>query len=346
MKFKRLLFLLFFVTLPTFAYQQQGFSSYQENGSTVDFVCTSQCVLVLDEWAGTDALHIAGQIQGQGTIGYGFLVGQQIAPGWSIEVRDGILDTDFSVSDSPMFAQLPSTYSIVLLVQGNIQASQVSFKASSYSLFQNIAQWFSQALAYKEYNPRTINFLEWPLWNGVYINKYFLPWIVVLLIVAWLVYLLNTRPESKKKAFFFGVGVLVFFWIFFDFLSTVNQSKIYQQTMSATNSMDNARVGRSSDFYQFLDFVKTKVPFWSYWTFVASYPFEFEGKYHMYPDVKFSAVTWAKYIFFYNPYGSQAPFDFKDPVYTWGVLNWNGMLLSVQEEIVRRPYAKIYLLKK
>jgi hypothetical protein len=48
MKFKRLLFLLVFATLPTFAYQQQGFTSYQENGDAVDFVCTSQCVLVLD----------------------------------------------------------------------------------------------------------------------------------------------------------------------------------------------------------------------------------------------------------------------------------------------------------
>jgi hypothetical protein len=30
--------------------------------------------------------------------------------------------------------------------------------------------------------------------------------------------------------------------------------------MSATNIMENGRVGRSSDFYQFLDFIKTKVP--------------------------------------------------------------------------------------
>ena len=59
MKFKRLLFLFVFFAVPTFAYQQQGFSNYQENGAAVDFVCTNQCAILLDAGSEVDALHVA-----------------------------------------------------------------------------------------------------------------------------------------------------------------------------------------------------------------------------------------------------------------------------------------------
>ena len=144
----------------------------------------------------------------------------------------------------------------------------------------------------------------------------------------------------------FGIGVLVFFRLFFDFFSTNNQVKIYKQTMSATNIMENGRVGKSSDFYQFLDFIKTKVSVWAEGAFIAPYPFEFEGKYHIYPDVKFDVITWVDYLFVYNPYGAQAPFGFIDPIYADGVLSRNTLTFPVQEEIVRQPHAKIYILKK
>jgi hypothetical protein len=95
--------------------------------------------------------------------------------------------------------------------------------------------------------------------NGVYINQYFFWWIIVLLILAVLIYGFNTHPKNKQKAIWFGIGVVVFFWVFFDLFSTINQIKLYNQTMSATNIMENGRVGRGADFYPFLDFIKTKV---------------------------------------------------------------------------------------
>jgi len=36
--------------------------------------------------------------------------------------------------------------------------------------------------------------------------------------------------------------------------------RIYEDVMDAPNIMQNGRVGKDSDFYQFLDFIKTKVP--------------------------------------------------------------------------------------
>jgi len=128
------------------------------------------------------------------------------------------------------------------------------------SFFEKFGNGFRQALEYNEYNPRTINFLEWPLRNGKYINQAFFWPIVILLLLAVLRYFFSTQVKDKKRAIAFGIGTLVFFWLFFDFFSTINEVKIYNQTMSAKNIMENGRVGRSSDFYQFLDFIKTKVP--------------------------------------------------------------------------------------
>jgi hypothetical protein len=127
--------------------------------------------------------------------------------------------------------------------------------------------------------------------NGKYINQAFFRWIIFFLALALLSYRFSTSRKNKQNAIWFGVGVIVFFWIFFDFFSTNNQVKIYNQTMSATNIMENGRVGRSSDFYQFLDFIKTKVPNKEKGFFVAPYPFQVEGPYHIYPAVKFGAIT-------------------------------------------------------
>jgi len=48
MKLKRLLLLLVFAAFPSFAaYQQQGFSNYQELDGQVNFVCTGQCFVLI-----------------------------------------------------------------------------------------------------------------------------------------------------------------------------------------------------------------------------------------------------------------------------------------------------------
>ncbi|MEI7562607.1 MAG: hypothetical protein WCJ39_02600 [bacterium] len=55
---KWILLPLFLFSLPAFAYQQQGFSNYQENGSQISFTCTNQCVLVVAPSVSADLLHI------------------------------------------------------------------------------------------------------------------------------------------------------------------------------------------------------------------------------------------------------------------------------------------------
>ena len=347
MKCKRLLFFLVLAAFPTFAYQQQWFSTYQEYGDTVDFSCTNQCVMLVGPIDWSDTVQIKGAFQWNGMVGYGFLLGQQVMPGQTLPVNgSNSLDQQFPFAQLPFYSQIPDGAQLVLIVQGNVQWHSVGVHLSSLGLFTKWYQWFTQALEYKEYNPRTINFLEWPLRNGMYINQAFFWLIIILLVACAFIYAVTPKKKNKQTSLWFGIGVLVFFWVFFDFFSTVNQVKIYNQTMSASDIMENGRVGRTSDLYQFLDFIKTKVPYGEKGAFIAPYPFDFEGKYHIYPDVKFGPVTGVNYIFWYNSYGGNNPFNFVDPVYTGGILTWNGLKLPVQEEIVRRPYAKIYLLKK
>lgn len=329
------------------AFQQQGFTSYQEwYGNKIDFSCESQCVIVVDKLWGSDYLQINGQTQWNGTIGYGFLVGEQIAPGETMQINWwGVLDQKFNFSNNPYRDQIPKDASVVLIVQGKVKGSGVGVSVGFFSFFEKFWNGFKQALEYKEYNPRTINFLEGPMWNGEYINKYFFPWIIRLLVFVVIGYYLSTKKNNKEKAVLFGIGVLVFFRVFFDFFSTVNQVKIYKQVMSATNIMENGRVGRSSDFYPFLEWIKTQVPKKEKWFFIAPYPFDFEGKYHIYPDVKFDVITWVNYLFVYNPYGPNNPFDFKDPVYSGWMLFWEDVQFSISKEIIWNDHAKIYLLK-
>lgn len=343
---KRLLFLLLLVGLPTFAaYQQQGFSQFQELDGNVNFVCTAQCFALIGPMAWSDTFTLNWTFQGNGAVGYGFVVWQQIIPGDTIQINwETVVNQQFAFTKMQFYSQIPKEAQVVMIVQGAVTGNQVGIQIWALSFFEKFSNGFKQALEYKEYNPRTINFLEWPMRNGKYINQYFLPRILILLAFALAAYRFSTDRKNKQKAIWFGIWVFAFFWIFFDFFSTNNQIKFYNITMSASNIMENGRVGRTSDFYQFLDFIKTKVPKWAEWAFISPYPFYFEGKYHIYPDVKFNIITWVNYIFYYNPYGSQTPSDFKEPIYSGGFLIWNNITFIVKEEIIRQPYAKIYRL--
>jgi hypothetical protein len=341
--------ILFWLSISTAfaAYQQQWFSSFQENiNGPVNMVCQGQCVAIIGDTDQYDTLRLEWSLSGQGILGYWFLVGQQVVPANTTQVNgNGPLDQQFVFTDSPVFGQIPAGSQIVFILQGNFEG-QLNFSPEVLGFGEKIVRGFKEALQYREFNPRTINFLEGPTWNWQYINQHFFRWIILLLFVAIIRHFFSSQKKDKAKAVYFGVGVLVFFRVFFDFFSTVNQVKIYNQIMSVTNIMENGRVGRSSDFYQFLDFIKTKVPNKEKWFFIAPYPFDFEGKYHIYPNVKFGSITGVNYLFFYNPYGGNNPFNFVDPTYSWGILTWNKLTFKVQQEITRKPYAKIYILKK
>ncbi|MCF7834533.1 hypothetical protein K9M48_00560 [Candidatus Gracilibacteria bacterium] len=339
------LFLSFFISF-SFAYQQQGFDNYNEANGSINFKCTNQCFLLIGPVVENDFININGDIQGNGVIGYGFLVGEQIYPGETLQINGGNIDKNFVLAGSQIYSQIPGESQLVLLFQGSLQGNNIGINGGIMGVFDKFFNGFNQSLEYKPYNPRTINFLEGPMRNGKYINQAFFKTILILILLSFISYIFSSKKDNKRKSIYFGIGILVFFRIFFDFFSTVNEIKIYKDVMDAPNIMENGRVGKDSDFYQFLDFIKTKVPNGEKGAFIAPYPFYFEGKYHIYPDVKFDLITGVNYIFYFNSYGLQAPFDFKDPIYSDGILFREKLEFKVDQEIIRNPHAKIYILKK
>ena len=327
-------------------HQTQGFESYAESSWGAKFTCKKQCFIILDGMKQSQYIQLIGEISGSGRIWYGYINGQQIIPGAFTQIPGTKIDQIFEFTKNPYFWQIPKDMPVVIFMEWDISANNFSEKMGNFSFFESFSRWWNEALSFKEYNPRTINFLEWPLWNGKYINEVFFWWIIAFLCIAVLWSFFERVFNSKTQRWlYFWVGILAFFWVFFDFFSSVNEYRIYKQTTSAKYIMENGRVGRTSDFYEFLEFIKTQVPKGAKWTFVAPYPFDFEGRYHIYPEVKFDDIKKVKYLFVYNPYGLEAPLGYKDPVISSGSLFYNSGSYIIEKEIPWKTGAKIYILK-
>ena len=254
MKFKRLLFLFVFFAVPTFAYQQQGFSNYQENGAAVDFVCTNQCAILLDAGSEVDALHVAWQLQWQGTFGYGFLVWQQVAPGGVLQINwGGMLDTDFVFSQSPVFAQLPAGYHIVILVNGNVQWSHVSFQTTSYSLFQRIGKWWDDFRKMEPMTPYSINLRYGVQILGTSIVQY--GYIIFLLAALYILVFGKWNKHKKFRSVFFrGIGI----FLFIGFRNLITYTWIVDQwlQMYTYQTMENKTYFDLWDYIPFTDKIR------------------------------------------------------------------------------------------
>ena len=332
----------------TFWYEQYWFSEYREKSWNSTFSCTNQCYITLGQKWDIDYINLQWSANGNWTIAYWFTIWDQIA---IINQQNIFLNTQVNESINfseyaQYFSSIPDDANLIVLFNWTINWD-LNIDADAFSLWEKISQWWKQASQYYEYNPRTINFLEWPMWNWKYINQYFFKFMIIL-IASWIIWYLVANKKEKHKALIWIIWVLAFFWVFFSFFSTRNQIKIYKDAVDASNIMENWRVWKNSDFYQFLDFIKTKVPNWEKWYFIAPYPFDFEWKYHIYPDVKFWNITWVNYIFYYNPYWSEATSSlwFKEPKYSDNTLSRDWNKLNVSDVIDYADYAQIYILKK
>lgn len=346
--FQILMFYLLFFAFQwiSFAdYQTQWFDKIAQIWNKINFECSHQCFVVIDKFNFNNYVELSWNLSWAWKFWYWFFNWKQIIPGeFNDLVNSWNFTSKFNLTKLQFYSQLPAEIPVVLVFDWKIKGEWVSINLWKFSFLENMKNWFNEALTYKEYNPRTINFLEYPLWNGKYINEVFFWWIIFFLFVALIWYFIAYK--NKHYALYFWVWVLVFFWVFFDFFSTVNEVRMWQDITSQTDIMKNGRLGKTSDFYEFLDFIKTQVPAKIKWAFIAPYPFDFEGKYHIYPNVKFDSIDKVKYLFWYNPYWWNNPFNFKDPVYSSWILLYNSGSYNVEKEINWKEYGKIYILRK
>ncbi|MDR0651135.1 MAG: hypothetical protein LBG59_07250 [Candidatus Peribacteria bacterium] len=117
---------------------QQGFSVYQVTDEGARFSCQSECLVVLDKFSGKDILSIQGEIQGNGVLGYGFLVGQQVIPGETMQISSMMLRQEWLFSRAPYIAQIPKDAQIVLIIQGSLQAEALRVDVRGLNFFQKL----------------------------------------------------------------------------------------------------------------------------------------------------------------------------------------------------------------
>jgi len=214
MKIKRLIVLLLFAVFPSFAaYQQQWFSQFQELDGNMNFVCDSQCFALVGPMWSSDYFTLRGTLQGIGAIGYGFVVGQQIIPGETIQINwMSTSDQQFSFSKSPYYSQVPKEAQLVIMVQGNVVGSQMHVALGFMDFYQKIGQWWKDFRQMETLTPYSINLRYWVkiLWTSVIQYGYR----IFILIAAYILFFVKWDKDKKfRKIFFLGIGIFLFIGI-------------------------------------------------------------------------------------------------------------------------------------
>lgn len=247
-------FLLLFLGLPSFAaYQQQGFSEFQEDVGGVRFVCDNQCFLLVGslEW---DYISLRWRITGSGMMGYGFLVGQQIVPGEIFQVSDSaLLDKQFVFRDLSFFSQIPKDAQLVLLAQGQVMWNDLLFSFGAYSFFNKILQWWKDFWTFDTFKPYTINLLYWPMIWGKNANVLFY-WIFLFMVIIVLVL---TKFSFQKKILYILLWWLSL-WLIYDVRMWLESISNYRHDYKTyiSQSWYQKTYRERGDFYSFVDFTR------------------------------------------------------------------------------------------
>lgn len=211
MKFKRFLILLAFVGMPTFAtYQQQGFEQFQEFDGNMSFSCSGQCIALIWPIAWSDFVTLRWSLQWNGIVGYGFLVGQQIAPGDMLQINGNTsVDQQFSFSKLQFFSQIPADAQLVFIVQWTISWSQVSLQPWFMNFYQKVGQWWKDFWTMETLTPYSINLRYGVKLFGVSIVKY--GYRIFVLAMLYILFFVQWNKEQKfHKIFFRGIGIFLF----------------------------------------------------------------------------------------------------------------------------------------
>jgi len=287
MKFKRFLLLLVFAAFPTFAYQQEGFSQYQVLDGNMNFTCTGQCIASIGPLAGKDSISLNGSVQGNWMIWYGFIVGQQIILGDTIQInRQTTIHQQFLFTKLPFYSQIPAWSQVVFIVQGTIIWNQFGLEIWAMNFYQKIWQWWKDFRIFDTFKPYTINLLHWPMVWGKNANNIF-----YILFILFIIGILVFIKWPKKKLLY-----MLLWWfslrIIYDvrmWLEMMNYYKYDYQTYISQSWYQKTYRDRG-DFYSFVDFTtdtlsKLWLPKFEVISFYTdnAWPFPGSMKYFLYP---------------------------------------------------------------
>ncbi len=317
-----LIFILYVWTV--YGFEHEWFSTYYEADTKISATCKQQCIAIGPLLIGNDYVKLEGGVKWKWTILVWFMVGNQILPFIQEKIegqRTVSLSGEFA--SIPQINTIPSDSTIVMLVQGNIELSGLEFEIWRKWTFEKIASWIKSAKTYVWYSPRTINFLEWPMWNGRYIVRSFFYWLFFMVLICVVAFYLVDRKQRKNTLLTWWI-VILFFWILVDLFVSLQQINLYQE-ITNSEPQKQTRYGRQEAEIQYLDYVKQIVPYWSNVYIHAPYPYDFELQYRLYPHARIGTTWNSSYVLWYNPYGEKNQFNYVNPIVSetsvqlWGV---------------------------
>ena len=251
------LFVVMFWCLNVSAFQQQGFTTYQEwynpDGFGVTFDCEQQCIVLLWTLGGNDYLQLNGIVEGQGALGFGFLMGEQVVPWPMINVQwQWNMDQKFNFSELQFFSQIPKEAQVVLIVQGKVSGSEVKAKLKYLSFFEKFDQAWKDFWKMEPMTPYTINLRYGVKILGSSIVQY---WYILFILIALYIRLFSKKNKQKKgeMIFYFGIGIFLFLGL----RNLITNAVIVQQWVK--NYSTNQTLFDLGDYIPFTDQIRKKL---------------------------------------------------------------------------------------
>lgn len=317
MKFFLFAFMLSFFFWTTFAaYQQQWFTTFQENWSTVAFSCEKQCFILLWTVWTNEMISLQWSTQGWGQLWYWFLVGDKIYP-WEIIAWQASFNKTFAFSQVQLFSQLPKEQTqIVVLVNWALQSSWLTIDYWKLFFSEKIKLWWNDFWIFDTFKPYTINLLKWPILFWKSANNFLFYLALFFGIIWYIVY------KNKKKTFFSSIIMFLFIAYFLiDIRMWTEIMRYYnndiQQYVLKPNGQKEYRDRWL--FYSFVDYSQSiigsgqkNIAFFS----DISWPFAWSMQYFLYPHrVSYNQLSWnIDYVIIY---------EFQNNAIQWNVFSFS-----------------------
>ncbi|OIP53005.1 hypothetical protein AUK10_03045 [Candidatus Gracilibacteria bacterium CG2_30_37_12] len=242
------LFILIFLpsfswaNIPISPHQTQGFESYMESVTGTQFSCKKQCFIMLEGMGINDYLSWLGDISGSGSIGYGFLNGQQIIPGEFRSISTNIVMNDRMLfSDNQYYSQIPKNLPIVIIVNGEIQSKNLLVQQMEYTLNESIQKNWSQFIKTENLAQYSINLLYgYSFGETSFTGLLSLVFFVIILGIVF-VY------SFDRRRFFFPIFLIsIMFVVFYDLRE---QANLYEVRNGYQNNYINVPIIEQKNWF-------------------------------------------------------------------------------------------------
>ncbi len=221
------------------AYETQGFDSYTENGNSIQFSCSNQCIIMLGEKGNNDMIKVTG-VTGAGEL-IAWAMTDQLYAVTNSPIQDNVSLRVNSFNNQPIPPQVP----MVLVIQGTASATQWSILFTQANVVDNIGQAWKDFWAKEGQTFYGIN-----LRYGTKILDVSIVTIGYRIFVLGLILLYLKKKLTIQNSFYLGLGLFLL-------IGLRNQIDYSQTTSNNIQSYVLAESGSKvygnlGDYYEFM----------------------------------------------------------------------------------------------